>query len=79
MKYSQSAVNKYQKDKYYKISVNIPREYKDNLQKEADRRGVSVSRMVAQILGDSLGLDLVLDGVLPSLKGRSDEDASSGT
>ena len=78
MKYSQSAVNKYQKDKYYKISVNIPREYKDNLQKEADRRGVSVSRMVAQILGVSLGLDLVLDGVLPSLKGKSGESGQQG-
>lgn len=73
MKYSQSAVNNYQKKNYYKVSVNFPAKYKDEIQKAAASRGVSVSSLVTEIVGKELGLDLMLSGVLPTLKGEAQE------
>lgn len=69
MKYSQNAVNDYQKRNYYKVSVNFPKEYKEQLQEAARGRGVSVSRMITEIVGQALGMDLVLDGVLDRISG----------
>lgn len=68
MAYSQKAVNKYRKENYWNMSVTVPKEYKETIQKAAADRGVSVSRLVCEALGRELGLDLVLDGVLPNSK-----------
>lgn len=76
MAYSQKAVNKYREKNYWNMSVTVPKEYKEVIQKAAADRGVSVSRLVCDVLGRELGLDLALDGVLPNL--RKDQDASSG-
>lgn len=67
-KYSQKAINKYQKDKYYRASVTFPKEYKDALESAAADRGVSVSRFISDLVGRELGLDLALQGVLPYLQ-----------
>lgn len=72
-KYSQKAINKYQKDKYYRASVTFPKEYKEELEKAAESRGVSVSRFISDLVGRELGINVALDGVLPTLKGRSDQ------
>lgn len=71
-KYSQKAINKYQKDKYYRASVTFPKEYKGELERAAAGCGVSVSRFISDLVGRELGLDLALDGVLPYLQGRGD-------
>ena len=39
----------------------------------AAARGVSVSRLVCDLLGRELGLDLALDGVFPGAKGQPDQ------
>ncbi len=72
MAYSQKAVNKYRKENYWNMSVTVPKEYKEAIQKAAADRGISVSRLVCDVLGRELGLDLALDGVLPNL--RKDQD-----
>ena len=73
MAYSQKAVNKHHKDKYWYMSVAIPKEQRDAIQAAAAARGVSVSRMVCDILGRELGLDLALTGSLP---GKRDDQAA---
>ena len=67
---SQKAVNKYRKDKYYTFSVSMPGQYKEAVKTAAAARGVSVSRLVCDLLGRELGLDLALDGVFPGAKGQ---------
>lgn len=69
-KYSQKAINKYQKDNYYRASVTFPKDYKGALEKAAADRGVSVSRFISDLVGRELGLDLALDGVLPSMRDK---------
>lgn len=69
-KYSQKAINKYQKNNYYRASVTFPKEYKEALESAAAARGVSVSRFISDLVGRELGIDLALDGVLPYLQGR---------
>lgn len=71
-KYSQNAINKYQKDKYYRASVTFPKKYRGALESAAAARGVSVSRFISDLVGRELGIDLALDGVLPYLQGRGD-------
>lgn len=68
MAYSQRAVNKYHREKYYHIGVNVPERYRAAIQAAASARGVSVSRLVCDVLGRELGLDLALDGTLPHLR-----------
>lgn len=70
---SQKAVNKYRKDKYYTFSVSMPGQYKEAVKTAAAARGVSVSRLVCDLLGRELGLDLALDGVFPGAKGQPDQ------
>ena len=77
-KYSQRAINKYQKGKYYRASVTFPREYKEALESAAAERGVSVSRYISDLVGRDLGLDLALDGVLPALSSRADDVQPGG-
>ena len=74
-KYSQGAVNKYREKNYWNMSVTVPKEHKEAIQKAAADRGVSVSRLVCDVLGRELGLDLVLDGVLPNLRKTEDGGA----
>lgn len=74
---SQKAVNKYRKDNYYTFSVSMPSEYREAVKTAAAARGVSVSRLVCDLLGRELGLDLALDGVFPGAKGRSDQPGSA--
>ena len=69
-KYSQKAINKYQKERYYRASVTFPKEYRGALESAAAARGVSVSRFISDLVGRELGIDLALDGVLPYLQGR---------
>ena len=78
MAYSQKAVNNYQKRNYYRLNVTFPVEFREHLRAAASERGVSVSRFITDLVGRELGLDLALDGVLPSLAGRPDVDASNG-
>lgn len=73
MAYSQKAVNDYQKRKYYRLNVTFPAEFKDRLHDAAANRGVSVSRLITDVVGRELGLDLALDGVFPGAKGRADQ------
>lgn len=69
-RYSQKAINKYQKEKYYRASVTFPKEYREALENAAAARGVSVSRFISDLVGRELGLDLALDGQLPGVKGK---------
>ena len=50
------------------IRDSLPIAYKDAIQAAAAARGVSVSRLVCDVLGRELGLDLALDGTLPHLR-----------
>lgn len=72
-KYSQKAINKYQKERYYRASVTFPKEYKEELERAAAVRGVSVSRFISDLVGQELGINVALDGVLPTLTGQSDQ------
>ena len=72
-KYSQKAINKYQKERYYRASVTFPKEYKEELERAAAIRGVSVSRFISDLVGKELGINVALDGVLPTLTGREDQ------
>lgn len=69
-RYSQKAINKYQKEKYYRASVTFPKEYREALESAAAARGVSVSRFISDLVGRELGLDLALDGQLPGVKSK---------
>ena len=64
---SQNAVNKYRQKNYYTFSVSVPAQYRETI-KAAAARGVSVSRLVCDLLGKELGLDLTLDGIFPGGK-----------
>ncbi len=68
MAYSQKAVNDFHRRRYYQIVANVPIEYKETIKAAAAERGVSVSRLVCDLLGRELGLDLALDGVFPGAK-----------
>ena len=68
MAYSQKAVNDFHRRRYYQIVANVPIEYKETLKAAAAARGVSVSRLVCDLLGKELGLDLVLGGAFPGGK-----------
>lgn len=70
---SQKAVNKYRAKNYYTFSVSMPEQYKEAVKAAAADRGVSVSRLVCDLLGRELGLDLALDGVFPGAKSRSSD------
>ncbi len=72
---SQKAVNQYRQKNYYTFSVSVParyketiKAYKETIKAAAAERGVSVSRLVCDLLGRELGLDLALDGVFPGAK-----------
>lgn len=69
-RYSQKAINKYQKENYYRASVTFPKEYREALESAAAARGVSVSRFISDLVGHELGLDLALDGQLPGVKSK---------
>ena len=73
MSVSQKAINKYRKENYYTFSVSMPGKYKEAVKTAAAARGVSVSRLVCDLLGKELGLDLALDGVFPGSKGAQDQ------
>ena len=68
MAYSQKAVNDFHRRRYYQIVANVPIEYKDAIKAAAAKRGMSVSRLVCDLLGRELGLELTLDGVFPGTK-----------
>ncbi|BFK86331.1 hypothetical protein I4200191B4_06370 [Pseudoflavonifractor gallinarum] len=68
MAYSQKAVNDFHRRRYYQIVANVPIEYKETIKAAAAARGVSVSRLVCDLLGKELGLDLTLDGIFPGGK-----------
>lgn len=74
MAYSQKSINEYQKKNYYRVNVAIPAEHKEAIQAAAAARGVSVSRMVSDLIGRELGLDLALTGSLP---GKRDDSAAA--
>ena len=69
---SQRAVNQYRQKNYYTFSVSVPAQYRDAIKAAAAQRGVSVSRLVCDLLGRELALDLALDGVFPA--GKKAED-----
>ena len=52
--------------------MSVPAQYRDAIKAAATQRGVSVSRLVCDLLGRELGLDLALDGVFPG--GKKAED-----
>lgn len=68
---SQNAVNKYRQKNYYTFSVSVPAQHKEAIKAAAAARGMSVSRLVCELLGRELELDLTLDGTFP---GRSKEE-----
>lgn len=70
MAYSQKAINKYQSNNYYRLSITLPKEHREDIKAAAAARGMSVSRMVCELLGRELGLDLVLDGDFPGAKSK---------
>ena len=70
MAYSQKAVNDFHRRRYYQIVANVPIEHKEAIKAAAAARGMSVSRLVCELLGRELDLDLTLDGTFP---GRSKE------
>lgn len=74
---SQKAVNQYRKKNYYTFSVSVPAQYRGTIKATAAARGVSVSRLVCDLLGKELGLDLVLDGGFPGGKptGKTEENS----
>ena len=74
-KYSQKAINNYQKSSYYRVNVTFPKDYEKAIKAAAAARGVSVSRLVCDVLGRELGLDLALDGVLPYKRGQDSPDS----
>ena len=63
----------YNRRNYWAMSVTVPIQYKDVIKQAAAARGVSVSRLVCDVLGRELGLDLELNGTLPGL--RKDQPA----
>lgn len=65
MAYSQKAVNDFHRRRYYQIVANVPIEHKEAIKAAAAARGVSVSRLVCELLGRELNLDLTLDGTFP--------------
>ena len=65
---SQRAVNQYRQKNYYTFSVSVPAQYRETIKAAAAERGVSVSRLVCDLLGRELGLDLALNGVFPGAK-----------
>ena len=65
---SQNAVNKYRQKNYYTFSVSVPAQYPETIKAAAAALGVSVSRLVCDLLGKELGLDLTLDGIFPGGK-----------
>ncbi|WP_294472272.1 hypothetical protein [uncultured Intestinimonas sp.] len=69
---SQKAVNQYRQKNYYTFSVSVPARYREAIKAAAAGRGVSVSRLVCDLLGRELGLDLALDGVFPGAKKAED-------
>lgn len=71
MAYSQKAVNDFHRRRYYQIVANVPIEHKEAIKAAAAARGMSVSRLVCELLGRELDLDLTLDGTFP---GRSKEE-----
>ena len=68
MAYSQKAVNDFHRRRYYQMVANVPIEHKEAIQAAAAARGVSVSRLVCEVLGRELNLDLTLSGVFPGGK-----------
>ncbi len=68
---SQNAVNKYRQKNYYTFSVSVPAQHKEAIKAAAAARGMSVSRLVCELLGRELDLDLTLDGTFP---GRTKEE-----
>ena len=62
MAYSQKSINNYRAKKYYTFSVSVPSEHREAIKDAAAARGVSVSRLVCDLLGRELGVDLSLDG-----------------
>lgn len=71
MAYSQKAVNDFHRRRYYQIVANVPIEHKEAIKAAAAARGISVSRLVCELLGRELDLDLTLDGTFP---GRPKEE-----
>ncbi|OUQ22116.1 hypothetical protein B5E80_15590 [Flavonifractor sp. An135] len=71
MAYSQKAVNDFHRRRYYQIVANVPIEHKEAIKAAAAARGMSVSRLVCELLGRELDLDLTLDGTFP---GRTKEE-----
>lgn len=71
MAYSQKAVNDFHRRRYYQIVANVPIEHKEAIKAAAAARGMSVSRLVCELLGRELDLDLTLDGTFP---GRTNEE-----
>ena len=65
---SQKAVNQYRQKNYYTFSVSVSAQYREKIKAAAAERGVSVSRLVCELLGRELGLELTLDGVFPGTK-----------
>lgn len=73
MAYSQKSINNYRAKKYYTFSVSVPSEHREAIKDAAAARGVSVSRLVCDLLGRELGIDLALDG---EFRGGSQAGAS---
>ena len=65
---SQKAVNRYRQKNYYTFTVSVPAQHRDANKAAAAARGVSVSRLVCEVLGRELNLDLTLSGVFPGGK-----------
>lgn len=78
MPVSQKAKNKYNRDNYYNIGVMVPKRYKEEIKAAAAARGVSVSRMITDLLGRELGLDLALTSEPPNwVKSREKADGKN--
>ena len=66
--YSQKAVNDFHRRRYYQIVANVPIEYKETIKATAAARGVSVSRLVCDLLGKELGWTWSWTGPFPAGK-----------
>lgn len=60
-------VNKYNNEKYERVSVVIPKGSKEGLKKLAAAEGESVNRYILEAVEQRSGLSLTLDNILPDV------------
>lgn len=66
-KAQQKAVNKYVREKYDRINVNMPKGKKELIQEHASRQGMSVNAFINLAIDEKMGIvkDVPPDGSIP--------------